>query len=42
MRFTLVALERSAVLKKKRGLMVVSTGKRKFDAAEAVGAMRKE
>jgi hypothetical protein len=39
---TLVAPERSAVLKKRRGLLVVSTGGRKFDAAEAVDAMRGE
>ena len=39
---TLVAPERSAVLKKRRGLIVVSTGGRKFNAAEAVSAMREE
>jgi bifunctional DNA-binding transcriptional regulator/antitoxin component of YhaV-PrlF toxin-antitoxin module len=39
---TLVAPDGSAVLKKRRGLLVVSTGRRKFDAAEAVDAMRGE
>jgi bifunctional DNA-binding transcriptional regulator/antitoxin component of YhaV-PrlF toxin-antitoxin module len=39
---TLVAPERGAVLKKRRGLLVVSTGGRKFNAAEAVSAMRQE
>jgi len=39
---TLVASERSAVLKKRRGVLVVSTGGRKFDAAQAVSAMRQE
>ena len=39
---TLVAPERSAVMKKRRGLLVVSTGGRKFNAAEAVNAMREE
>jgi bifunctional DNA-binding transcriptional regulator/antitoxin component of YhaV-PrlF toxin-antitoxin module len=39
---TLVAPERSAVLRKRRGLLVVSTGGRKFNAAEAVDAMREE
>lgn len=36
---TLVAPESGAVLKKRRGLLVVSTGGRKFDAAEAVRAI---
>ncbi len=39
---TLVALERSAVLKKRRGLLVVSTSGRKFNAAEAASAMRED
>jgi hypothetical protein len=39
---TLVVPERSAVLKKRRGLLVVSTGGRKFDAVQAVEAMREE
>ena len=39
---TLVAPERSAAFKKRRGLMVVSTGGRKFNAADAVSAMREE
>jgi bifunctional DNA-binding transcriptional regulator/antitoxin component of YhaV-PrlF toxin-antitoxin module len=39
---TLVEPERSAVLKKRRGLLVVSTGRRKFNAAEAVSAMRED
>ncbi len=39
---TLVAPERGAVLKKRRGLLVVATGGRKFDAAKAVSAMREE
>lgn len=39
---TLVAPESGAVLKKRRGLLVVSTGGRKFDAAEAVRAIRGE
>ena len=39
---TLVASERSAVLKKRRGVLVVSTGGRKFDAAQAVSAMRQQ
>jgi bifunctional DNA-binding transcriptional regulator/antitoxin component of YhaV-PrlF toxin-antitoxin module len=39
---TLVAPERSAVLKKRRGLLVVATGGRKFNAAEAVRTMRED
>jgi bifunctional DNA-binding transcriptional regulator/antitoxin component of YhaV-PrlF toxin-antitoxin module len=39
---TLVAPERNAVLKRRRGLLVVSNGGRKFNAAEAVRKMRKE
>jgi bifunctional DNA-binding transcriptional regulator/antitoxin component of YhaV-PrlF toxin-antitoxin module len=39
---TLVAPERSAVLKKRRGLLVVSTGGRKFSAADAVATLREE
>jgi hypothetical protein len=39
---TLLAAERRAVLKKRRGVLVVSTGGQKFDAAQAVSAMREE
>jgi hypothetical protein len=39
---TLVAPERAAVLKKRHGLLVVATGGRKFNAAEAVNALREE
>jgi bifunctional DNA-binding transcriptional regulator/antitoxin component of YhaV-PrlF toxin-antitoxin module len=39
---TLVAPESGAVLKKRRGLLVVSTGGRKFDAGEAVRGVRGE
>jgi len=39
---TLVAPESGAVLKKRRGLLVVSTGGRKFDAAAAVSTVREE
>ncbi len=39
---TLVAPERSAKLKKRRGLLVVATGGSKFNAAEAVRTMREE
>jgi bifunctional DNA-binding transcriptional regulator/antitoxin component of YhaV-PrlF toxin-antitoxin module len=39
---TLVPAERKAVLKKTHGLLVVSTGGRKFNAAEAVRAARDE
>lgn len=39
---TLVTPEKGVVLKKRRGLLVVSTGGRKFDAAQAVSAMREE
>jgi bifunctional DNA-binding transcriptional regulator/antitoxin component of YhaV-PrlF toxin-antitoxin module len=39
---TLVAQERSAVVKKRRGLLVISTGGQKFNAAEAVRAMRED
>jgi bifunctional DNA-binding transcriptional regulator/antitoxin component of YhaV-PrlF toxin-antitoxin module len=39
---TLVGPERSAVLKRRRGLLVVSTGGPKFNAAEAVSAMRQD
>ncbi len=39
---TLVGPERTAVLKKRRGFLVVSTGGPKFNAAEAVGAMRED
>jgi bifunctional DNA-binding transcriptional regulator/antitoxin component of YhaV-PrlF toxin-antitoxin module len=37
-----LTLERSAVVKKRRGLLVVSTGSRKFHAADAVRAMRED
>jgi bifunctional DNA-binding transcriptional regulator/antitoxin component of YhaV-PrlF toxin-antitoxin module len=39
---TLVEPERSARLKKRRGLLVVATGGRKFNAAEAVRTMRED
>jgi bifunctional DNA-binding transcriptional regulator/antitoxin component of YhaV-PrlF toxin-antitoxin module len=39
---TLVDPERSVVLKKRRGLLVVSTGRRKFNAAEAVRSLREQ
>jgi hypothetical protein len=39
---TLVAAERSAAVKKRRGLLVVSTGGRKFNAADEVRAMRED
>jgi len=39
---TLVAQERRAILKKRRGLLVVATGGRKFNAADAVRTMREE
>jgi hypothetical protein len=39
---TLVASGSKPVIKKKRGLLVVSTGCGKFDAAQAVSAMREE
>ncbi len=39
---TLLAPESGTVLKKRRGLVVVSTGGRKFNAAEAVSAIRQE
>ena len=37
---TLIAPESGRVLKKKRGLLVVSTGGKKFNAAEAVRIVR--
>jgi bifunctional DNA-binding transcriptional regulator/antitoxin component of YhaV-PrlF toxin-antitoxin module len=37
---TLVAPARRVIMKKRRGLLVVSTGGRKFNAADAVGAVR--
>jgi len=40
--FTLVAPDRTAIMKKRRGLLVVSTCGGKFNAAEAVDAMRQE
>ena len=39
---TLVAAEPSAAVKKRRGFLVVSTGGRKFNAADAVRAMRED
>ena len=39
---TLVASKRNGILKKRRGLLVVSTGGGKFNAADAVRAMREE
>jgi len=39
---TLVAAERGVVVKKRRGLLVVSTGGRKFNAADAVRALRED
>ena len=39
---TLVAGENKTVIKKKRGLLVISTGGRKFDAVDAVNAVREE
>ncbi len=39
---TLVVPARNAILKKRRGFLVVSTGRRKFDAVEAVEAVRQE
>jgi bifunctional DNA-binding transcriptional regulator/antitoxin component of YhaV-PrlF toxin-antitoxin module len=39
---TLLLLQRKAVLKKRKGLLVVHTGGRKFDAFKAVRAMRGE
>ena len=39
---TLIPMERSAVVKKRRGLLVVSSGGRKFSAADAVRAMRED
>jgi bifunctional DNA-binding transcriptional regulator/antitoxin component of YhaV-PrlF toxin-antitoxin module len=37
---TLVAPESGAVVKKRRGLLVVSTGRKKFNAADAVRIVR--
>lgn len=39
---TLIAPERRVVLKKRRGLLVVSTGGRIFNAADAVRVVREE
>ena len=39
---TLLPASSKAVIKKRKGLLVVSTGRRKFDAAEAVRAIRDE
>jgi len=39
---TLIALESGAVVKKRRGLLVVTTGGKKFNAAEAVRIVREE
>jgi hypothetical protein len=38
----LVTPERRAVLKNRRGILVISTSRRKFNAAEVVSAMRNE
>ena len=37
---TLMQPKRGAVLKRRRGLLVISTGGRKFNAIEAIGAVR--
>ena len=37
---TLIAPESGAIVKKRRGLMVVSTGGKKFNAADAVRVVR--
>jgi len=39
---TVIAPESGRVVKKRRGLLVVSTGAGKFDAAEAIRVMREE
>jgi bifunctional DNA-binding transcriptional regulator/antitoxin component of YhaV-PrlF toxin-antitoxin module len=39
---TLIPARSGAVLKKRRGLLVVSTGGRKFNAVEAVNVAREE
>jgi len=39
---TLVSPEGGTLLKKRRGLLVISTGGRKFNAAEAISVMREE
>ena len=39
---TLIAPESGTVLKKRRGLLVVSTGGKKFNAADAVRTVREE
>jgi bifunctional DNA-binding transcriptional regulator/antitoxin component of YhaV-PrlF toxin-antitoxin module len=39
---TLIALESGAVVKKRRGLLVVTTGGKKFNAAQAVRIVREE
>jgi bifunctional DNA-binding transcriptional regulator/antitoxin component of YhaV-PrlF toxin-antitoxin module len=39
---TLIPARSGAVLKKRRGLLVVSTGGHKFNAAEAVNVLREE
>jgi bifunctional DNA-binding transcriptional regulator/antitoxin component of YhaV-PrlF toxin-antitoxin module len=39
---TLVPASRGSVIKKRKGLLVVSTGGKKFDAAEAVRSLREE
>jgi hypothetical protein len=39
---TLVTPEAGVVIKKRRGLLVVSTGGRKFNAADVISAVREE
>jgi bifunctional DNA-binding transcriptional regulator/antitoxin component of YhaV-PrlF toxin-antitoxin module len=39
---TLMTQENETVLKKRRGLLVISTGGRKFNAADAVNLVREE
>jgi len=39
---SLVAADRSAAVKKRRGFLVVSTGGRRFNAADKVRAMRED
>ncbi len=39
---TLVPASRGTVIKRRKGLLVVSTGGKKFDAAEAVKVLREE
>jgi bifunctional DNA-binding transcriptional regulator/antitoxin component of YhaV-PrlF toxin-antitoxin module len=39
---TVIGPQRRALLKRRRGLLTVSTGGRKFDAVAAIDAMREE